>query len=236
MSTAGRRGRGTIPSPNIWGTPAVYELENLAADRAGRIDAAIDRLHPWAGARVLDIGCGSGFHLTRFRSYAARPVGLEPHLPLALAARERLRSTGIGVLAGSAEALPLADATVDLVHARWAYFFGPGCEPGLAEVERVLAPGGLAVVVDNDLTTASTFGRWFAAAYPAYDPDGIERFWRRQGFAAQRLVIEWTFERRADLEAVVAIELPPEAARRVLAEHDGLVVDYAVVLRWRIRG
>jgi SAM-dependent methyltransferase len=228
-------GRGTIPSPNIWGTPEVYELENLASDRAGVIDAAIGALHPWAGARVLDIGCGSGFHLPRFASYAAEPVGLEPHPPLVAAARERLRDSGLEVLEGSAEAIPLADGSIDIVHARWAYFFGPGCEPGLAEVERVLAPGGLAAFVDNDVRAASTFSRWFASAYPAYDPEGVERFWRRQGFTTERLVIEWSFDRREDLAAVVGIEFPPEAAERFLAEHEGLNVDYAVALRWRRR-
>lgn len=229
-------GRGTIPSPNIWSTPEVYELENLASDRAGVIDSAIASLRPWEGSRVLDVGCGSGFHLPRFASYAAEPVGLEPHLPLVVAARERLRENGTAkapVVAGSVEAIPLADASVDLVHARWAYFFGAGCEPGLAEVERVLRSGGLAAFVDNDLTTDSTFTRWFTTAYPAFDPEAVERFWRRQGYASERLMIEWTFDRREDLEAVVRIEFPPESAARFLDEHDGLVVDYAVVVRWR---
>ena len=230
-------GRGTIPSPNIWGTPDLYELENLASDRAGVIDGAIGELLPWAGSRVLDVGCGSGFHLPRFASYAAHTVGVEPHLPLVALASARLAPAGptvrtqAAVVAGSAEALPVADASVDLVHARWAYFFGPGCEPGLAEVARVLRPGGLAAFVDNDVTSDSTFSRWFATAYPAFDPTGVERFWRRQGFATQRLVIEWTFERREDLAAVVGIEFPPAAAQRFLDAHDGLTVDYAIALR-----
>ena len=232
-------GRGTIPSPNIWSAPEVYELENLASDRAGVIDSAIGALHPWAGARVLDVGCGSGFHLPRFASYAAEPVGLEPHLPLVTAARDRLsrNTTGLdfrpAVVAGSAESIPLADDSVDIVHGRWAYFFGPGCEPGLAEAFRVLRPGGLLVIIDNDVEAGSTFSRWFAAAYPAYDPAGIERFWRRQGFARERLLIEWTFDRREDLEAVMRIEFPPEAAERFLAGHAGLTIDYAVALRWK---
>ncbi len=211
----------------------MYEVENLACDRAGVIDAALGEAHPWAGARVLDVGCGTGFHLPRFAGYAAQPVGLEPHPPLVRAARERLRHSGIPVLRGSAESIPLADDSVDVVHARWAYFFGPGCEPGLAEAQRVLRPGGLIAVIDNDLTRRSTFSRWFATAYPAYDPAGVERFWRRQGFEATRLDITWTFETRADLEAVLAIEFPRQSAAQFVAAHDGLVVDYAVVLRWR---
>ncbi len=131
-----------------------------------------------------------------------------------------------------AEALPLADDSVDIAHARWAYFFGAGCEPGLAELERVVRPGGVACLVDND-AARSTFGAWFRRAYPAYDPSAVERFWRRQGFTTAPLTIHWTFDRREDLEAVVRIELPPAAADAALAEHDGLRVDYAVALRWR---
>ncbi len=226
-----------IRSPNIWDTPDVYELENRASDRAGVIDTTIDALHPLAGADLLDVGCGTGFHLPRLAARGARVVGVEPHLPLVARARARLTGAGPGpasavVVAGDAEALPLADDSVDVVHARWAYFFGAGCEPGLAEVARVLRPGGTAFVVDNDVTR-STFGGWFRRSYPAYDLVAVQRFWDRQGFTTERLTIAWTFERREDLEAVVRIELPPAPADEVLAAHDGLTVDYAVALRWR---
>lgn len=223
-----------IRSPNIWDTPDVYELENLASDRAGVIDATIDALHPLHGADLLDLGCGSGFHLHLFADRGARAVGVEPHLPLAERARGRLAAGGAtaSVVAGDAEAIPLGDSSIDVVHARWAYFFGAGCEPGLAELARVLRPGGIACLVDND-ATRSTFGAWFRRAYPAYDPVAVQRFWDRQGFTTERLTIHWTFDRREDLEAVTRIELPPETAADVLAEHDALTVDCGVALRWR---
>ncbi len=223
-----------IRSPNIWDTPEVYEIENLASDRAGVIDSRINALQPFSGAHVVDLGCGSGFHLPRLAAYGAQVVGIEPYLPLVSAARDRLRRTSspAQVVAASAEALPLADSSVDLMHARWAYFFGGGCEPGLAEAARVLRPGGVLAVVDND-ATRSTFGAWFRAAYPAYDPRGVQRFWDRQGFTTELLTIEWTFDSRADLEAVVAIELPPGPAEQCLTAHEGLTVDYAVALRWK---
>ena len=224
-----------IRSPNIWDTPDVYELENLASDRAGVIDTTIDALYPLTGADVVDIGCGTGFHLPRLAGRGARVIGVEPHLPLVSSARARLadaRTRTACVLAGDAEALPLADASADVVHARWAYFFGAGCEPGLAEVARVLRRGGLAVVVDNDVTR-STFGTWFRRSYPAYDPVAVQRFWDRQGFTTELLTIEWTFDHRDDLDAVTRIELPPGPADEVLAAHEGLTVDYAVALRWK---
>ena len=61
-----------------------------------------------------------------------------------------------------------ADASVDVAHARWAYFFGPGCEPGLRELARVVRRGGAAFVIDND-ATRSTFGAWFRRELPRYD-------------------------------------------------------------------
>ncbi len=223
-----------IRSPNIWDTPEVYEIENLASDRAGVIDTAIAALHPLAGATLLDIGCGTGFHLPRFAERAAHVLGVEPHAPLLRRAADRLRAqvSRARVVSGDAEALPLADDSIDVAHARWAYFLGAGCEPGLAELERVVRPGGIACLVDND-ATRSTFGRWFARAYPGYDPAAVQRFWDRQGFTTERLTIHWTFDRREDLAAVVGIELPPIPADAALAEHSGLVVDYAVALRWR---
>ena len=223
-----------IRSPNIWDAPDVYELENRASDQAGVIDSAIDGLHPIAGADLLDLGCGTGHHLPRFAARGARVVGVEPHLPLVERARDRVAAAGCpaSVVAGDAEAIPLRDDSVDVVHARWAYFFGAGCEPGLAELRRVLRPGGVACLVDND-ATRSTFGSWFRRAYPAYDPVAVQRFWDRQGFTTQSLTIDWTFDRREDLDAVTRIELPPAAADEVLSTHEGLTVDYGVALRWR---
>jgi SAM-dependent methyltransferase len=220
-------GSGALRSPNIWDHPQIYELENSASDRDGVLLDALDRLHPLAGARVADLGCGTGFHLPLLASRGALVVGVEPHAPLVAAAARR----GAAVRA-SAAALPFADASLDVAHARWAYFFGAGSEPGLAELARVLRPGGVAALIDND-ATRSTFGRWFRDAYPAYDPVAVQRFWDRQGFTTELLTIEWRFTSRADLESVVRIELPPAAAERALETHEGTTVDYAVALRWR---
>ena len=187
----------------------------------------------WAGRVVLDLGCGTGFHLPRFADTAARVYGVEPHPGLLrLAARRTRALANVTVLAGTAQDVPLPDASVDVVHARWAYFFGPGCEPGLAELDRVVRRGGTAFVIDND-ASRSTFGGWFHRAFPRVDPVAVERFWARHGWTRTPLDLDWRFESRADLEAVVRIELTPEVADAVLAEHEGTTVDYAVNLWWR---
>lgn len=222
-----------MPSPNIWRHPQVYELENQAADPDRAIEAAMRAVAGWRGRDVLDLGCGTGFHLPRWAEEAGTVVGVEPHPDLAaLAARRTRHLAQVRVLVGTAQEVPLPDASVDVVSARWAYFFGPGCEPGLTELARVLRRGGTAFVVDND-ATRSTFGRWFRHGFPGVDPETVERFWSRHGWQRTPVDIRWRFSSRADLEAVVRNELPPESAAVALAGHEGLEVDYAVNLWWR---
>jgi SAM-dependent methyltransferase len=221
------------PSPNIWNTPELYELENRAADPHGRIVAAMHDIGDWAGRTMLDVGCGSGFHLPLWARTAARVIGVEPHPPLAALARRRTRSLEhVTVLEGAAQSLPVPDASVDVVHARWAYFFGPGSEPGLRELMRVVRRGGTAFVIDND-PTRSTFGGWFRRGFPEVDPVAVERFWSMHGWGRRPIDMGWSFATREDLESVVRIELPPEAAEEALASHTGTEVDYAVNLWWR---
>ena len=225
---------GTRPSPNIWHHTSTYEVENHAVDPDGRLwSAMLARAGDggWAGRDVLDIGCGTGFHLPRFAEAAATVTGVEPHPDLVALARRRTRALShVTVHQGTAQALPLPDASVDVVHARWAYFFGPGCEPGLAELDRVVRRGGVALVVDND-PTRSTFGAWFRRGYPkAPDAATVERFWSTHGWTRTPVDMGWRFSSRADLESVVRIEFDVETAEAILAEHEGLEVDYAVNL------
>jgi len=187
----------------------------------------------WDGRTVLDVGCGTGLHLPRFAATAVSVLGVEPHGDLvALARRRTRRLPNVTVLAGTAQALPLPDASVDVVHARWAYFFGPGCEPGLAELDRVVRRGGTAFVIDND-PTRSTFGSWFRRGYPEVDPVAVERFWSTRGWTRTPVDMRWSFTSRADLESVVRIEFSAAVADAVLAEHEGTEVDYAVNVWWR---
>ena len=224
----GRLPSGARPSPNIWNSPALYEIENRAVDPEGTLDSALRDLADWSGRVVLDIGCGTGFHLPHFAATAASVIGVEPHPDLvALARRRTRRLDNVVVRQGLAQELPVPDASVDVVHARWAYFFGPGCEPGLAELDRVVRRGGTALVVDND-GSRSTFGSWFRRGYPEVDHVAVERFWSTHGWTRTPVDMGWRFMSRADLIAVARIEFDPQTAEWIVANHQGTEVDYAV--------
>jgi SAM-dependent methyltransferase len=218
-----------IPSPNIWNWPEVYEQENRAQDVDGAVWAALREAVPWAGLDVVDIGCGDGFHLPMFDG-AASVTGVEPYEPLV----RRARTLGRPVRQGSATALPLPDASVDLVHARTAYFFGTGCEPGLAEAERVLRPGGAIAIVDLDATRAP-YGDWMRADIPHYSPEAAERFFTARGFSLLRIPTTWRFPDRATCEAVLRIEFSPATACRALAATPGVEIPVGYRLHVRRR-
>ena len=89
------------------------------------------------GLQVLDVGCGSGRHLSALRAVGSAPVGVDIDMAALV------RSAEIGPVACAvAEALPFADASFDGVICSVVL---PYVEErrALAEVARVLRPGGL---------------------------------------------------------------------------------------------
>jgi SAM-dependent methyltransferase len=154
-------------------------------------------------------------------------------VPLAAARDPRAR-----VLPGSAEHIPLGDASVDVVHARFAYFWPPaGADQGsgLAEVRRVLRPGGALVVVDNDHRAGEFAGLLEAAAAAGQgywdNADATDAWWAERGATRTGVMSRWQFRSRSDFEAVLQLEFPGGVAGRWLADHPGATeLSYSYVL------
>lgn len=213
-----------VPAPNIGRHPEIYEQENEALLRDGRLDAALAGLVPWKGRRLLDIGCGTGFWLPQYAQEAAQVVGVEPDPNLLARATERCAtSPNIAVHAGSAESLPLADASIDIAHARFAYFFGPGAEAGLAEVRRVLVPGGVFVAIDNSWADGdfAELLRDATGGNASMDPAATDAWWQAQGAVRVEVDGGWRARSAEELERILRIEFPRGTVDRWVRNNAG---------------
>ncbi len=97
-----------------------------------------------AGARVLDVGCGTGVVALTCARRGARVTGADLTPALLERARHNAELAGYAIEFDEAdvEALPYADASFDIVLSQFGHMFGPRPEVTLGEMLRVLKPGG----------------------------------------------------------------------------------------------
>jgi SAM-dependent methyltransferase len=114
--------------------------------------------HPHVDVRpgevVLDLGCGAGLDLylyARRVGPSGRLYGLDLSQAMIDKARDNLSSVGVANvewLHASADAIPLADNSVELVTANGIYNLSPNKEAVMHEVGRVLRPGGRTIFAE----------------------------------------------------------------------------------------
>lgn len=102
-----------------------------------------------AGARALDLACGTGDIAFGLSAQGARVVGLDVTYRMLQLARAKSRSSGApAFLQGDIMALPFADANFDVVTAGYGLRNVPELGPAIREIRRVLRPGGTFVSLD----------------------------------------------------------------------------------------
>jgi SAM-dependent methyltransferase len=112
IRSAYRARDASTETPYRWDNPG-YVTYMQSLERA-LLQALADADVPFAGARVLDVGCGSGYFLHRLREYGAGDcVGIDLMDERVAAARRRYPALDLRV--GSATELPFADGEFDLV-------------------------------------------------------------------------------------------------------------------------
>jgi len=151
-------------------------------------------------AKILDVGCGTGdLSIELFEKTGAQVTGIDfcrPMLELAQAKAPHLR-----FVEGDALRLPFSDGAFDCVTAAFALRNLASVEQGLAELNRVLKPGGMVAVLEFSQPTVPgirqlvRFYYWrllpwigglvsgLRSAYE-YLPDSISRFPDQQALAA----------------------------------------------------
>jgi ubiquinone/menaquinone biosynthesis C-methylase UbiE len=128
------------------------------------------RIIPAAEGRVLEIGIGSGLNLPFYSHNVAHVIGLEPS-PKLLAIARRAQRTGRGsveFIEGSAEAIPLQDASVDTVVTTWTLCSIPDAPRALRDMRRVLRPGGRLLFVEHGRAPDANVVWWQDRLTPAW--------------------------------------------------------------------
>jgi ubiquinone/menaquinone biosynthesis C-methylase UbiE len=222
---------------------ATYDLENSIADPEKRIEQFMESIAPFDGLTIADIGAGGGYHASLYAMQAQQVFAIEPAPKMLAQLYSRLAAGGlsnVSVLATGAENIPLMDEVVDVIHSRFAYFFGPereggprSCEPGIKEALRILKPGGYFFIVDNSHDSGQ-FGS-FLEKYGYTQGEGAkyqqetDRFYERLGFSKAVIVSSWTAPDRESLARVVAMEFPG-VSEAIMSEVEGSTIGYHYVV------
>lgn len=133
----------------LWSRWLVARLE-----RAG-VSAQRDELLAGLHGTVLEVGAGEGVNLARYGTEVERVVAVEPEAHLReLATRAALAAAvPVEVVDGLAERLPLPEDSVDAVVLCLVLCSVPDVGAALAEVRRVLRPGGEVRVLEHVRST-----------------------------------------------------------------------------------
>ena len=115
-----------------------------------------------AAGRVLDVGIGSGLNLAFYGDNTERVYGVDPSSELLRFAETRARKAAIPVelLLGSSEALALEDKSIDTVVLTFTLCTVGSPAAALAEMRRVLRPGGKLLFAEHGRAPETGVARW----------------------------------------------------------------------------
>jgi SAM-dependent methyltransferase len=132
---------------------------------AAAVEIAVRRLGHGRDAAVLDLAAGTGKLTRRLAGRFATVTAVEPLDGMRAVLEDRIPF--VRVLAGAAEAIPLPDRSVDAVFVAEAmHWFDP--RRSVAEMARVLRPGGGVAVLSNRRDWTAAEGTWQAEANAAF--------------------------------------------------------------------
>jgi SAM-dependent methyltransferase len=123
-----------------------------------------------AHGRVLEIGVGSGLNFPHYSSAVESLVALDPSAKLLTYAGREARRTGraVALIEADVEDIPLAAASLDCVVSTWTLCSVPRLGRALAEIRRVLKPGGDFLFVEHGLSVDAHIQRWQRLLTPVW--------------------------------------------------------------------
>lgn len=123
-----------------------------------------------AEGRVLEIGVGSGLNFPIYTPAAKEVLALEPARRLMRMARDTSSktSTKVTFIEGTAEAIPVADKSIDTVVMTWVLCSIPKAQQALTEMRRVLKNNGQLLFVEHGRAPEPSVSKWQDCLNPAW--------------------------------------------------------------------
>jgi len=122
----------------------------------------------------LDIGCGDGEYLLRFRPLPLKLFGLELSFPRLKKARRH----GLSVLQGSGAYLPFPDNSFEMIYIAHVLHHVSDYDAVLKEIKRCLSPEGYVFVLES--VTDNPLLKLGRKIHPVWQGDSLEWNWRYQ--------------------------------------------------------
>lgn len=187
-------------------------------------EAFIGRLDIPAGARVLDVACGTGNTALPLARRGCVVTGVDIAPNLLVQARERAAAEGLTITfdEGDAEQLPYPDASFDAVTTMFGAMFAPRPELVASELARVLKPGGLLAMANWN--PASFSGDMFkVSSFHVPPPPGIPPpiLWGDEATVRQRLASGFTGIQTELIPVDFDLPTSPVGAVAFFREHFG---------------
>jgi ubiquinone/menaquinone biosynthesis C-methylase UbiE len=124
--------------------------------RGPAAEFAVTRTGVGAGDRVVDIGCGPGSAIRKAVRRGATATGVDPAPVMLKLARLTARRGQARWLDGTAESVPVPDDDATVVWSLATVHHWRDIDRGLAEVVRVLRPGGRFLVIERHARPGAT--------------------------------------------------------------------------------
>jgi ubiquinone/menaquinone biosynthesis C-methylase UbiE len=139
----------------------VYDTAFVLAERRGLRDVRKELIGQSKG-RVVELGAGTGLNLNHYPAQISELLLTEPDAHMAARLRKRARrlSLDASVVEAPAEELPFDDASVDTVVSTLVLCTVQNPEQALAEVARVLRPGGSLLFAEHVRSASPRAARW----------------------------------------------------------------------------
>lgn len=140
-------------------------------------------------AVVGDLGCGTGAVSEALAPFVRQVVAVDDSAAMLTEARRRLDGrANVDVRDGALEALPLADASLDVALVVLALHYAPEPQRVLREAARVLRPGGRLALVDMLPHDREAYRVEMGHVWLGFSPGDVERWLGDAGFATMRVV------------------------------------------------